>query len=320
MSAFYFFYGITFVLVCMVAVCVSVCTYLVSHRSSYLAVSAFFFFDMLESALVFLDEYEGRKMVADILNNQFPMSHPMTKLVLSIGVMVSMWAFALAIINRANRVNLLVPAIAFSALEALSLMLYPDAMKQLAFYALRSIFMFIAFGMIYIHYRRSKSAAQKSFRARYGKFLVIMAVLTVLVLLEDVLALGFNIGLSDDLDYLYFVYGRNIPENILSVVAAAYTVRTASRILSLRFSAPPTTSDESAKQIAEVRFSTFCDNHGISAREREVLEHMLDGRDNRAIADDLFISIGTVKSHVHTIFRKCGVSSRSELLQSFWAG
>lgn len=57
MSAFYFFYGITFVLVCMVAVCVSVCTYLVSHRTSYLTVSAFFFFDMLESAIVFLDEY-----------------------------------------------------------------------------------------------------------------------------------------------------------------------------------------------------------------------------------------------------------------------
>ena len=53
------------------------------------------------------------------------------------------------------------------------------------------------------------------------------------------------------------------------------------------------------------------------AREREVLDLLLDGQDNRAIANDLFISVGTVKSHVHTIFRKCGVSSRSELLQSF---
>lgn len=106
----------------------------------------------------------------------------------------------------------------------------------------------------------------------------------------------------------------------MSVVAAIYTVRRAVAILSLRFSAPPTTSAASAKQVAEVRFSAFCDQHDISAREREVLEHLLDGQDNLRIANDLFISVGTVKSHVHTIFRKCGVSSRSELLQSFWAG
>lgn len=320
MSAFYFFYGITFVLVCMVAVCVSVCTYLVSHRTSYLTVSAFFFFDMLESAIVFLDEYQGRKMMADILSNQFPMTHPITKLVLSIGIMTSMWAFALAIVNKTSRLHVLVPCIAFSAFEAMSLVLQPDSIKQLTFYALRSLFMFVAFGMIFVCYRKSKPMARKSFYARYGRFLIVMAVLTAFVLIEDVCALGLNIGWTEGIDYLYFAYGRNIPENVMSVVAAIYTVRTASRILSLRFSAPPTTSGASAKQIAELRFSAFCDQRGISAREREVLDLLLDGQDNRAIANDLFISVGTVKSHVHTIFRKCGVSSRSELLQSFWAG
>ena len=74
----------------------------------------------------------------------------------------------------------------------------------------------------------------------------------------------------------------------MSVVAAIYTVRTASQILALRFSAPPTTFGTSAKQIAEVRFSAFCDQHDISAREREVLDLLLDGQDNRAIANDLF--------------------------------
>lgn len=49
----------------------------------------FFFFDMLESAIVFLDEYQGRKMMADILSSQFPMTRPITKLVLSIGIMAS---------------------------------------------------------------------------------------------------------------------------------------------------------------------------------------------------------------------------------------
>lgn len=239
MSAFYFFYGITFVLVCMVAVCVSVCTYLVSHRTSYLTVSAFFFFDMLESAIVFLDEYQGRKMMTDILSSQFPMTHPITKLVLSIGIMASMWAFALAIVNKTSRLHMLVPCIAFSAFEAMSLVLQPDSIKQLAFYALRSLFMFVAFGMIFVCYRKSKPLARKSFYARYGRFLIVMAVLTAFVLIEDVRVLGLNIGRIEVIDYLYFAYGRNIPENIMSVVAAIYTIRAASRILSLRFSARP---------------------------------------------------------------------------------
>ena len=65
--------------------------------------------------------------------------------------------------------------------------------------------------------------------------------------------------------------------------------------------------------------SSFCDMRGISERERDVLERLLEGADNRSIAESLFISVGTVKSHAHVIYKKCGVSSRSELIQSFWA-
>lgn len=89
---------------------------------------------------------------------------------------------------------MLVSYIAFSAFEAMSLVLQPDSIKRLAFYALRSLFMFVAFGMIFVCYRKSKPLARKSFYARYGRFLIVMAVLTVFVLIEDVRVLGLNIG------------------------------------------------------------------------------------------------------------------------------
>ena len=85
----------------------------------------------------------------------------------------------------------------------------------------------------------------------------------------------------------------------MSVVAAIYTVRTASRSCRCAFSAPPTSGTSATDCGAP--FSAFCDQRGISAREREVLDLLLDGQDNRAIANDLFISVGTVKSHVHDI-------------------
>jgi DNA-binding CsgD family transcriptional regulator/tetratricopeptide (TPR) repeat protein len=53
-------------------------------------------------------------------------------------------------------------------------------------------------------------------------------------------------------------------------------------------------------------------NEGLSTREREVFELMIQGRTNRAIAKTLFISESTAKVHVRHIFEKLGVRTRAE--------
>ena len=52
---------------------------------------------------------------------------------------------------------------------------------------------------------------------------------------------------------------------------------------------------------------------GLSEREREVVDHLLEGQANRQIAEILCISESTVKKHVNSAFRKLGVSSRWQL-------
>lgn len=51
---------------------------------------------------------------------------------------------------------------------------------------------------------------------------------------------------------------------------------------------------------------------GITQRESEVLREMVDGLNNRAVAEKLVISEDTVKTHVRAIFRKLGVTDRSQ--------
>ena len=53
---------------------------------------------------------------------------------------------------------------------------------------------------------------------------------------------------------------------------------------------------------------------GLSAREREVLQRLLQGRSNAQIAAGLFISEKTVRNHVTHIFEKLGVGSRAEAI------
>jgi LuxR family maltose regulon positive regulatory protein len=50
----------------------------------------------------------------------------------------------------------------------------------------------------------------------------------------------------------------------------------------------------------------------LTAREVEVLHLLVQGTSNRAIAERLVIGEGTVKSHLHHIFRKLDVASRTE--------
>lgn len=57
--------------------------------------------------------------------------------------------------------------------------------------------------------------------------------------------------------------------------------------------------------------------HGeqLTERERDVLKSMLEGLNNREIADVLVISLGTVKFHISNIFHKLGVDSRVEAVK-----
>ncbi len=56
---------------------------------------------------------------------------------------------------------------------------------------------------------------------------------------------------------------------------------------------------------------------GISDREREILELLLDGKGDKEIGFLLGISYHTVRSHISKIFKKCGAQNRIELLKVF---
>jgi DNA-binding CsgD family transcriptional regulator len=63
----------------------------------------------------------------------------------------------------------------------------------------------------------------------------------------------------------------------------------------------------------ESRLDAFAAKHEISKREAEVIRQICRGQSNQEISETLFISLQTVKDHIHRIFVKTGVKNRVQL-------
>ena len=60
--------------------------------------------------------------------------------------------------------------------------------------------------------------------------------------------------------------------------------------------------------------ASFAREYGLTERETEVMQILINGRNAKYIEKSLFISSNTVKSHIKNIYRKAEVNSKEELL------
>ena len=58
----------------------------------------------------------------------------------------------------------------------------------------------------------------------------------------------------------------------------------------------------------------FFSHYAITGREREIIQCVVSGKSNAEIAEELVISLATVKTHLHNIYTKFDIDSRFELI------
>jgi DNA-binding CsgD family transcriptional regulator len=64
----------------------------------------------------------------------------------------------------------------------------------------------------------------------------------------------------------------------------------------------------------EDKLSSFCNDFGVTGRQREMLSLIEEGKANKEIAYELGISDATVRTHIYNLYKKTGVQSRTELI------
>jgi DNA-binding NarL/FixJ family response regulator len=100
-----------------------------------------------------------------------------------------------------------------------------------------------------------------------------------------------------------FVLKRARPEELLAAV------RTVARTDSLVF-------PDAIRRVAVPRRTATKPAwvHRLTAREREVLDHVARGQTNAEVAESLVVSVETVKSHLRSLLAKSGSRHRTELV------
>lgn len=122
-------------------------------------------------------------------------------------------------------------------------------------------------------------------------------------------AMAALIGLLKVVEYKYFV--RDIPlEFYIGIVAVMFTALgiwaglrlTRPRIVKVQVDGPFERDEQAVKRL------------GISKREFEVLELVAAGLSNQDIAERLFVSTSTVKTHVSNVLAKLDAGRRTEAI------
>jgi DNA-binding CsgD family transcriptional regulator len=78
---------------------------------------------------------------------------------------------------------------------------------------------------------------------------------------------------------------------------------------------PVVNSEASEELMVSERFSRNCEKYALTFRETEIALILKEGKTQSTIAQDLFISIPTVKKHTQNIYEKLGVTSKFEMIR-----
>lgn len=112
-------------------------------------------------------------------------------------------------------------------------------------------------------------------------------------------AAGYIMKDADQKEFIRIIRSTFAGERITSPFLANLTSRIISKLHD------PSIIDKEIEMEIKEKFS-------LTGREKEILVLLLKGKSNKDIADIMYVSTETVKTHLQNIYRKLGVKSRME--------
>lgn len=198
-------------------------------------------------------------------------------------------------------------------------MLENGAFKVWLYYIVYQVFTLLLSGSV-LYFGKNNADINRKMKI----LMILTVVFSVLISLEDAAVIfhmdSFHVGRID-------IQDRNYCEDILRLCYTAATIHVFLNEMkvtiaqrneqpNLTQSTPPEPAGF-AQHAKDYKRLKYVQTIALTEREREVFHLLIQDKNNNEICEELCISIGTVKAHVHNIFQKANVATRRELIGQY---
>ena len=161
--------------------------------------------------------------------------------------------------------------------------------------------------------RKKAQWYQRPFYGTFRKILTYMLVMSILILIEDTIVIFFfDVYSAAGLN----INNRSLTENILFLGLSFFFIKYTVVVLGSTEKSllGPLAPGMLSKKTPIDAFSLI---YNLTEREHEILEKILTGKSQQEICEELVIAIGTVKTHIHNVYHKTGVTKRGQLMAKY---
>ncbi|WP_066078788.1 helix-turn-helix domain-containing protein [Pseudoclavibacter albus] len=313
-----YYYTLAILLMSVVSAAMCVAMLVVTRRRIHFYGALGLCIAFLDVGLTFRTDFMGAGREAHI-SSAYDINGPIESFILAASLVACMYLVMLEFFGK-SRLGAIVPTALVLTLSPLALLIEHPMWREYAFFSVRDLAFLSVFICAAIWYFQTKDKTERLRIREHRQFYWWAVFFTVATLVWNTYFLVFVSYDHVSLDAIPFLPERNFAENALLVTFGVQACHVAVTSLRMRYEqAPKYTDDDRRQEYLRRRSGDFGKAHGLSARETEVLFHLVSGKDNKEIAETLFLAVSTVKVHIHHILAKTGHSNRVELTQQFWS-
>jgi DNA-binding CsgD family transcriptional regulator len=192
-----------------------------------------------------------------------------------------------------------------------------SATQHWIFYTIRQIYLAGYVLYYYICYAYSKDREYQMRISKYRSLFLVGGIFAVLVFVEDSTVI-FNFQYVVNILDLKVFTEHNLSEDIFFAILAIIGVKNGfSQLTQSIEQAEATPCKAGPEKEVPLEEEPFITAYGLSNRQRDVLFLLMNDCTYQKMAEELGLSVGTVKFHAHGIYEKTDSRNRSELIHKY---
>nr|WP_170924668.1 LuxR C-terminal-related transcriptional regulator [Enterococcus sp. 9E7_DIV0242]OTP18338.1 hypothetical protein A5888_000152 [Enterococcus sp. 9E7_DIV0242] len=282
-----FLYNILLIVLYALTMALSIHFFLRRKQPLFLFLTIYLLFFIFDNAIIYMTEFINS--FASSYNETF-MSIPVAKTIIYVANAYCSLLIINHLLKRKTSFYQYGLVVVLTLWMSMVPLLQNSATKVWLYYLPNQLFLIYLGVYGWIHLK--KAVDFSTARYFYTKWISLCSILFgLLILLED----SYVIYWVDQYTILNVkINNRNICEDIFSMLVCFL-------LLHFFFKTEVQEEQQPIEEQEDLQFQLFCQHYHFTQREQEICQLLLEHKSNQQIADEIFLSLGTVKTHIHNI-------------------